>query len=155
MANFVRLHSDELKAQVVKLWNEGGSARDVANQVGLTRNAIIGIVHRMKDKGFEVRSEKPAVVAQAKKTRTRKRIQHAITTQRCNVTLYMPKAAEKHSAPIAPVPTNTSDRWVSLAHTGAQTCRYTEDGKLFCNAAGFPWCADHRKRVYASFKPLG
>jgi hypothetical protein len=157
MASFKEPHPAELKAQVVKLWNKGDSALVVAGKVGLTRNAIIGIVHRMKAKGVEVRSEKPSVVAKARKARVRKRIDAQVTPRQRQqqITLYTPKAADKHVAPIAPVQISTGDRWVPLTITGSQTCRYTEDGKLFCNATGFPWCEEHRKRVYAPFKPRG
>jgi hypothetical protein len=151
MASFKEPHPAELKAEIVALWNKGYSALKVAVQLNLSRNAVIGIVHRMKAKGYEVRSEKPSVVAKAKKTRVRARVQKQIQTQKQQITLYKPKAAEKHAAPIAPVQTSTDGRWVSLAETGDHTCRYTQDGKLFCNATGFPWCEKHRAIVC---KPL-
>jgi hypothetical protein len=103
----------------------------------------------MKAKGTEVRSEKPSIVAKARKARTRKRIDaQVMPQQRQQITLYKPKAADKHVAPIAPVQISVNGRWVALVHAGAQTCRYTEDGKLFCNATGFPWCEEHRDVVY-------
>ncbi len=39
--------SDERKALVQRLWAEGLSARQIGKQLALTRNAIIGAVHRM------------------------------------------------------------------------------------------------------------
>jgi GcrA cell cycle regulator len=41
------IHSEETKAQVSKLWADGKSAREVGAEIGMTRNAVIGLVHRL------------------------------------------------------------------------------------------------------------
>lgn len=39
--------TDEKKAEVAKLWNEGFSATIIGRRYGVSRNSIIGVVHRM------------------------------------------------------------------------------------------------------------
>lgn len=44
--------SSEAKRELVKpLWQAGMSAAQIARQVGATRNAVIGVIHRMKQAG--------------------------------------------------------------------------------------------------------
>ena len=45
----------ELIATVIRLWNDGKSAGEVGAEVGKSRGAVIGIVHRQRAKGVEVR----------------------------------------------------------------------------------------------------
>lgn len=146
-----KVHTQETKDIIAKLWAEGNSARSIGNQLGLTRNAVIGLVHRMRitSKGCEVRAALPKIVAKAKRTRVRNRI--AAVRQ-----LYKPKPVVIVERPIAPVVYAVTNRWVRLTDTGVSTCRYTKDGKLFCNAGdGHPWCAEHREIVFQrDYRPL-
>ena len=52
--------TDELVAQLLKLWEEGLSAADIAQQLGhgLSRNAVIGKIHRLRAAGKAPASRK-------------------------------------------------------------------------------------------------
>ena len=42
-----RPNTDTLNAAIARLWNEGVSGNQIAARLGLTKNAVIGRVHRM------------------------------------------------------------------------------------------------------------
>lgn len=48
--------TDERRAQVLKMWDSGDSAATIAARIGtgVTRNSVIGIVHRRKDTSFNL-----------------------------------------------------------------------------------------------------
>lgn len=55
-----KAHADELKTHVEGLWNAGHSAAVIARMIdGLTRNAVIGIVHRLRNRGGDMRARPP------------------------------------------------------------------------------------------------
>lgn len=47
--------TDERRALVTKLWADGSSASQIAKELGgVSRNAVIGVIHRMKNAGKEL-----------------------------------------------------------------------------------------------------
>ena len=48
--------SDALNRQIIDLWNSGMPASEMARECGMTRNAIIGRIARMRAKGIPLRS---------------------------------------------------------------------------------------------------
>lgn len=57
--------SDELKARVAKLWGEGMTTPKIAEAVGITKNAVVGIAHRAKltARASPIRPRDPRVAA--------------------------------------------------------------------------------------------
>ena len=52
----------EEKREIIRdLWNKGHSSSQIAVVVGLSRNAVIGAVHRMKKKGVEINAKERPV----------------------------------------------------------------------------------------------
>lgn len=140
-------HTDEFRVAVVELWNKGYSAGYIASRMGVSRNAIIGVIHRIKYTGIEVRegiAESPAGPSK----RIRKRAEPSA-----------PKILEEHYKPapilkpeivagdILNITVVDNPRWVSLFDVKKDHCRYTKDGKTFCNDVGFPWCEEHKEIV--------
>jgi GcrA cell cycle regulator len=41
------IYSPEFRKQVEALWNEGVPTAEMGRRLGITKNAVIGIVHRM------------------------------------------------------------------------------------------------------------
>ncbi|MDE8344650.1 MAG: GcrA family cell cycle regulator [Acidocella sp.] len=41
-------YSDEFRAKIAKLWTSGITCSQIGNQLGMKKNAVIGVVHRMK-----------------------------------------------------------------------------------------------------------
>lgn len=132
-----RKHTDEFNVSVVDMWNKGFSAGYIGDRMGVSRNAIIGVVRRIKAKGTEIRHGE--IITRKPKDRTKKPKPS------------MPKLPETHLAPTIEVAIQQTKveiqkafgRWVSLNDTKRGCCRYTKDGKTYCNAEGFPWCDEH------------
>lgn len=47
---------EEIKSRIIELWQKGHTSGEIAKEVGKTRNAIMGFVHRQKIKGLDLRS---------------------------------------------------------------------------------------------------
>ena len=57
------LSSTAKRALVKPLWQAGMSAAQIARQVGATRNAVIGVIHRMKQAGQAPASRSPTTTS--------------------------------------------------------------------------------------------
>lgn len=70
--------SDERRERVRSLWAEGWSARQIASELGVSRNAIIGLIHRMqpaKERGERPpRTQRPPQKAPKPKTPAKPRL---------------------------------------------------------------------------------
>lgn len=49
------LISEETKQRVQELWNKGMSGGEIGKELGITKNSVIGIIDRLRRKGFFVR----------------------------------------------------------------------------------------------------
>ena len=52
---------DERRRKIVAMWNEGHSSGSIGRELGITRNAAIGVVHRMQKIGYAVRHGSPSL----------------------------------------------------------------------------------------------
>ncbi len=52
---------DERQRTIVAMWNDGHSSGSIGRALGITRNAAIGVVHRMQVKGYATRKGLPFV----------------------------------------------------------------------------------------------
>jgi len=149
--------TDERVEQLKKLWSDGLSASQIAAELGgITRNAVIGKVHRL---GLSGRTKAPSAAA----PRQRKpRANHMLRVQRPvvrgNTALaqsfaydYEPEAEE---APVENVIPMGQRR--TLLELNEQTCRWpigdpaTQDF-YFCGGhamTGMPYCAYHSRIAY-------
>lgn len=48
----------EIKDKIFELWQQGLSGGQIAEEVGVTRNSVMGFIHRMREKGHTMRSER-------------------------------------------------------------------------------------------------
>ena len=48
------MHRIDIREQIADLWSEGKTGQEIANIVGLTRCAILGVIHRMKRAGYDL-----------------------------------------------------------------------------------------------------
>jgi GcrA cell cycle regulator len=160
---------DELDAAIFKDWNAGLSAKTIGEKYGISRNAVIGKVHRARVAGRDLRidmslAEQAALRAKARAARDHEMrleaikagvpmvIQASLPKPQKPRTRYavVPKPKVMQPPPPVALPTR-SDRWVPLLETANGTCRFTTDGEQFCNApvsGGGSWCEEHFKRVF-------
>ena len=52
MTKAIRQMTEEKRQKIVELWNLGWASSKIADAVGLTRNSVIGAVHRLRVNGF-------------------------------------------------------------------------------------------------------
>ena len=158
--------TDERVELLKKLWSEGLSASAIAAELGgVTRNAVIGKVHRL---GLSGRAKAPAPVPQrrTKPTRTPSHPMKATTTPpavRGNTALAVEPAAveavdaqpEPETKPASDVVIAMSER-VTIMELREHMCRWPlgdpgrEDFR-FCGsriAPGGPYCGHHAAIAY-------
>jgi GcrA cell cycle regulator len=139
--------TEERKDALKKLWADGLSASQIGDELGVTRNAVIGLVHRM---GLPKRREN---VAPAKNRVPSQRQRSA----RPRFNFVPPKAYEpvdKRAVVAAIVP--PVEPPLSVFNLTAATCRWPvgdpqEPGFRFCGhppGAGKPYCAAHCAMAY-------
>jgi GcrA cell cycle regulator len=161
---------DELNEAIFKDWNAGLSAKTIGEKYGISRNSIIGKVHRARIAGRDLRidmglAEQAALRAKARAAREHEMrlkaieagvpmiIQRTLPKPKKKRTRYaaVPKPKLVTAPPSIALPT-TSDRWVPLLELANETCRFTHTGREFCNAPahmGSSWCEEHFARVFS------
>ncbi len=143
--------TDERVENLKKLWQDGLSASQIAKQLGgVTRNAVIGKVHRLNLSG-RAQPSKPARpvfkaprVAREAKPATPRRVAE-------------PRVVQESSMPV-PEPIRYMDEVPGSAtiHTlGAHMCKWpigdpATDGFTFCGRRqdDGPYCAEHARVAY-------
>ena len=139
-----KLRISSIDQKIADLWQENNlSAQKIADQVGITKNAVIGRITRLRDKGYDLRKrEHPAKVeAMPKRTSVPK-----------PVMLWVPEP------PVDPI-TEPKIAHVmgpkGIMDLKMDDCRYIiNDGPaplfLFCGdpKAGKTYCAAHHKLCY-------
>ena len=174
--------TDERVEQLKKMWSEGQSASQIAKELGgVTRNAVIGKVHRLglsnrsgpaptkpikeKEKP-EVRPEPAPAAAQAKEDAPEKPVERAATPARKQIIPAgqplppQPSANEISPEALASVrEVEKKARKISLMELTERTCKWpigdpATDDFWFCGlptAPGKPYCEAH---VGVAFQPM-
>lgn len=147
--------TDDERAQVKQLWKDGLSAKQISEEIGgVSRNAVIGLIHRGGLKGQGARAPAQHDAPKPRRTKPRK------PKPRRKINWSVKAAGE--SLPPEPVvalkvstPEPVSLR-LSLTELAPHQCKWPEgDGPFtFCGAPCFgPYCEHHRKRAYQPLVP--
>lgn len=51
-----KLISEETRQRVLELWNSGLTGGEIGKELGITKNSVVGIIDRLRRKGFFVKS---------------------------------------------------------------------------------------------------
>ena len=139
--------TDERVELLKKLWNDGLSASQIANELGqVTRNAVIGKLSRLNlTRGRTVDERKVQDKSSARARRAVPRLQYAMLA-----TIY-----GEADAPVIAGPIEEANR-CSLLELSENRCRWPistpgEDDFCFCgNTApdGQPYCTGHSRLAY-------
>ena len=139
-------------AEIQRRWLLGESSGVIGKHLHMTRNAVIGIVHRRGWQHYHASPVKlPYPEREAKVARRKPRI---MPTERLE---QPPRPLGSPRKPIEPLPASTLPLVPLMALT-ASSCRWTDcEGEewLFCGAVkvpGLPYCRVHAARSYSPSK---
>ncbi|MCZ2203425.1 GcrA family cell cycle regulator [Bartonella sp. A05] len=166
--------TDERVELLKKFWSEGLSASQIAAQLGgVSRNAVIGKVHRLKlpgrGKTTQVVSRTQKILSGVSSTvpRTRRSVppvlpENALSTSSEDMALKIDFIAEEVVESDVPVQSNVVmpvSRHLNLLQLSEHTCRWPVGDPLlsdfhFCGAdsgESNPYCAFHAKLAFQPF----
>lgn len=131
-----------------KLWAEGLSASQIAKQLtGVTRNAVIGKVHRL---GLAGRAT-PSRPAKRPVRQARPRVMSPSAPRLRTATSSLPAVVIPHLEPLR----GEDGRAATVLTISEQVCKFpigdpNDADFAFCGrgAAGGPYCADHARLAY-------
>ena len=148
--------TDERVEQLKKLWEAGLSASQIAGELGnITRNAVIGKVHRL---GLSGRAKSPSSAApRPRKARPQNHMMRLSRPQmRGNTALAQAFALEPEPDPIAYDNVVPMSQRRTLLELTEETCHWPvgDPGNpefFFCGGkslGGLPYCAHHSRVAY-------
>ena len=157
----------ELVERLLKLWEQGLSATEIARELGmgLTRNAVIGKIHRLRNAGKAPErrendnKKKTAQAAPARRKAAAPRkpaapaSNGALALARKAESKPQPEAEKKPAVAVAHINTGLVKDIMDLNH---KTCRWPigdpgEEGFCYCGRDvedGHPYCKDHVAVAY-------
>ena len=141
----------KLKDQIVKMWEEGLSGSQIGEKLNLTRNAVIGMISRLKRKGH--------VFARDEKDQHRKRVAEE---RRVKEDKFAEKQAKKEKViiipkdlPVVAVPSlPTRSGGIELLDLKRTSCRFIVSGDdtiiKYCGEqqSRSSYCAEHYSICY-------
>jgi GcrA cell cycle regulator len=117
----------ELTRKILKLWDEGYSASGIGNHLNMTRNAVMGKIHRARAVGVKVKRSRIVKPKPERKVKNRRIIRKA-------------KLENKPLPPVPQLPPSPKARPKPVRFMGLRpsSCRFVVNDDrsdyLFCNA---------------------
>lgn len=141
---------------MLDMWIAKAPAREIAQAIGRSKDAVLGIVYRLRNLGCDVpqaaswgKTPEQRLAVRRERYRARKAGREPLTPEPLPVTL--PAAPEPRTVPIL-MPSSP----ISILSVGHFQCRavtgYEGSFALFCGAPGRPWCEAHRA-IYTVAEP--
>ena len=148
--------TDERVELLRKLWDDGLSVSQIADRLGgqVTRNAVVGKVHRLKLTGRGRVS--PALVQPKKPAAIPARVAHTPSEERVSVARFEPPPVRKEAVRPTEAVVVPISRRLALTELTERTCKWpngdpvSEDFSYCGNEAGAsgPYCTYHRRIAY-------
>jgi len=145
---------EQIRKRVLALWEEGATSNEISAHLNLTRNQVMGLVHRAQRMGLAKR--RPARVKKAKIEPVVAPKPVAVPSPRKKVTLAVvsiqrePEMPKKPPAP--PMPQLPLYQPKTISQLGPFDCRWIRPDKKYCGhparSARTPWCEEHYRMVY-------
>ena len=156
--------SPRLTRVLRRMWRGGCTARQIANALNerygltLTRNAVIGKLHRMGMMGERRKPrQRPARVSQRQASRMLSRAQRHRTAPRPAPVKAMPAAPAPVRQQSAPAPSSHRRGVTDIMKLKPGMCRWVDGDRgawVWCGAPtdGGSWCEHHRAIVFRKTK---
>ncbi len=144
--------TDEMVENLKKMWKQGLTTNEIAKQLGVSKNSIVGKVHRLNltarpspiKKKEETASAKPTVAETSSKIPVNK------TTQKSS------PYTETGTKPVSFEKSSTNSACLKLTELDNHTCRWPvgdprDDGFCFCGKkirSGQTYCEEHAALAY-------
>lgn len=150
------MNPEQIRKRVLALWNDGTTSNEIAAHLNLTRNQVMGLVHRAQRMGLAKR--RPAQVKKAKgpSVAVPKPVPAPAPSPRTKVSLAVvsiqrePEMPKKPAAP--PPPQLPLYQPKTITQLGPFDCRWIRPDKKYCGhparSARTPWCDEHYRLVY-------
>jgi len=152
---------EQRKAIAMAYYTDGESASAIAARYGVSRNAIIGLAHRVRARSggltrklaYAVAPQQPKQARAAKADRPRKQSPRTWHMQACALAKARPVPAE----PVSPPQPLAAARSIPQSLLGADECKFPvtphdapRAAHLFCGlpAEGGPYCPHHAEIAY-------
>lgn len=68
------MNNTERNEEILRLWKDGMTGAQIAENIGVTRNAVLGLIHRMKQKGESLERKVNNRVFKVKEIKVKKQI---------------------------------------------------------------------------------
>jgi GcrA cell cycle regulator len=133
--------------KIIEMWNSGMSSKEIAAYFGVTKNVIIGKVHRARMAGHEIKVKNKGFGIPKKKTLTTRKKPAPVLP----VPIKTAKLIPFHFVPKTVVPGR-----IEIQDLGPKQCKYpvkmSSEGKhMFCGEEQqekSPYCPKHHKACY-------
>lgn len=133
---------DQKTQEMVDMWNKGMSSTEIGKVLGKTRNSVIGVLHRLRDKGYYIEKK---VVPWNKDEKPKQKIQEVKTNS----------GWRRRKITFVPKDNFVQTEGVTLLDLTPTSCRFiihTESrrGPLFCGQPKdkISYCAHHYRMCY-------
>ncbi len=151
---------------VINMWLAGSPASTIAEAIGRSRSAVLGIVSRLRDAGHNLPARPQTIAPELRVERRREKARQRRLRQKIGDStpppppepITMPELSLPPEQPPAAAPILFEPPvGTSILSIGHFQCRaiesYDEEGlAIFCGKPGRPWCPAHRA-IYVVAEP--
>jgi hypothetical protein len=135
----------DIQVKILKHWEQGKAASQIATELGITRNAVMGHLYRMRQAGVKMRHKPNTTPPKSRPIGQKKLVRKAPVPIKPTIAEIL--AQQDQTATGKPVP---------LMQLKSQSCRYVVSGAaakdlLFCNEpkwGGSSYCHKHHYICY-------
>ena len=150
-----RIDLEKRNREILAMWSKGVTSGDIAKALSISRNQVMGVVHRAQKLGLGTRHAYDRAQAAKKPRAARLPKAPALTTV---APVKLKKEPEMPKKPLEPPKPPEELRHVAkpkrIMQLGFNDCRWIRPDKLYCGQFASnpmqPWCKEHRALVYQS-----
>jgi len=140
---------DDMLPLIIEAWNSGRSSNEIGKMIGVSRNVIVGVIHRARIAGHDVKL----------KAASGKNFHKIKAEKKAKLKPEIPKPAMSPAVKLIPlhfVPKTVVPGLIEIQDLGPRQCKYpvkmSSEGKhLFCGEERqekSPYCPKHHQKCY-------